>query len=249
MDLLLRHRYLVLVCAMGLLIVVTSWPLSGRTGLSLMPTVESDFGRASLELPYGSAVEKTEVIARRIEAGAQAVVEECGRPELLEGISVLVGSGGSHTATVTAFLADADVREDIMSTEGFVRRWREKVGPVLGVDSLTYSADFGGPGGGSDITIELNHRSMDVLERASAELAGQLAMYPIVKDIKDGSQPGKDQMDFQVTPEGKSLGLTADEVARQVRNAFYGAEAVRQQRGRNELKVMVRLPKEERISE
>ncbi|MBN2311176.1 MAG: efflux RND transporter permease subunit [Candidatus Hydrogenedentes bacterium] len=249
MNVLLHHRYLVLVAAMAFLVVVASWPLSGRMGFSLMPTIESDFGRAALELPYGSAVERTTELALRIEAGAVAAIEESGHPELLEGISVLIGSGGSHTATIMAFLADAKAREGLLTTEEFVQRWREKVGPIHGVENVTYSSDFGGPGGGEDITVELTHRSMAVLEEASADLAAQLALYPMVKDINDGFQPGKDQIDFKITPKGKSLGLTARSVARQMRSAFYGAEVVRQQRGRNELKVMVRLPKEERISE
>lgn len=249
MNHLMRHRYLVLITAVAFLIVVASWPLSGRMGFSMMPVVESDFGRASLELPYGSAVEKTTELALRIEEGATAVAEESGHPELLEGVSVLIGNGGSHAAAIQAFLADAEVRGPIMSTEEFVQRWRDKVGPIHGIENLTFSADFGGPGGGDDVTVELSHRRMDVLEKASADLAAQLAKYPMVKDINDGFQPGKDQIDFTITQQGKSLGLTARDVARQMRGAFYGAEVVRQQRGRNELKIMVRRPKEERVSE
>jgi multidrug efflux pump subunit AcrB len=92
-------------------------------------------------------------------------------------------------------------------------------------------------------------RDMDILERTSAELAEAIATYPGIEDIDDGFQAGKQQLDFRILPEGKSLGLSAREVARQVRNAFYGAEVLRQQRGRNELKVMVRLPKEDRATE
>jgi len=77
----------------------------------------------------------------------------------------------------------------------------------------------------------------------------QLEEFPNVKDIDDGYTPGKEQLDFQLKAEGRSLGLTSVNVARQVRHAFYGSEALRQQRGRNEVKVMVRLPEEQRISE
>ena len=76
-----------------------------------------------------------------------------------------------------------------------------------------------------------------------------LAYYPNVKDVDDGFAPGKQQIDFQMRPEARSLGLRSRDVARQVRHAYYGAEAMRQQRGRNEVKVMVRLPKNERVSE
>jgi multidrug efflux pump subunit AcrB len=245
----LHHRYLTMACAFAIFVLAVAWPVSGRMGLSMMAAIESDSAVAQLELPFGSAVERTTEVARHVEAGARRVVEECGRPELVEGISVLVGSGGSHSASIRVSLADAEVRDTIMSTEEFVRRWREAVGPVYGIDTLTYSSDFGGPGGGADVTVELRHRDIAVLEKASEDLAARLAKYPMVKDINDGFQPGKDQIDFKMTPEGKSMGLTARSVANQVRSAFYGAEAVRQQRGRNELKVMVRRPKNERISE
>jgi multidrug efflux pump subunit AcrB len=97
--------------------------------------------------------------------------------------------------------------------------------------------------------VELSHSDLQVLEGASAELAGALSYYPNVVDVDDGFAPGKQQIDFQVLPEARSLGLRAREVAQQVRYAFYGAEALRQQRGRNEVKVMVRLPRDERVSE
>jgi multidrug efflux pump subunit AcrB len=137
-----------------------------------------------------------------------------------------------------------------MTTGGFTQRWRGAVGEVAGVESLRFSSDTGGPGGRRRaVTVELSHRDIRVLEQASAELAENLRAFPRVKDADDGFQPGKQQLDFAVKPEGKSLGLTAVDVARQVRGALYGAEVVRQQRGRNEIKIMVRLPREERASE
>ena len=90
---------------------------------------------------------------------------------------------------------------------------------------------------------------MNVLEQASQELAIALEAYPMVKDIDDGFNLGKEQIDFSILPAGRSLGLTSREVARQVRNSYYGAEAIRQQRGRDEIKIKVRLPAEERSTE
>jgi multidrug efflux pump subunit AcrB len=97
--------------------------------------------------------------------------------------------------------------------------------------------------------LELSHKDIGLLEKAAAEVAEALGFYSNVKDIDDGFAPGKQQLDFQIKPEARSLGLRSKEVARQVRHAYYGAEALRQQRGRNEVKVMVRLPRNERISE
>ena len=117
------------------------------------------------------------------------------------------------------------------------------------MESILFESDAGGPGRGAAITVELSHKNIDLLENAASEVAAALGFYPNVTDIDDGFAPGKQQVDFQIKPEARSLGLRSKEVARQIRHAYYGAEALRQQRGRNEIKVMVRLPKNERVSE
>ncbi|MEA3368303.1 MAG: efflux RND transporter permease subunit, partial [Planctomycetota bacterium] len=127
--------------------------------------------------------------------------------------------------------------------------WREEAGPIPGLESIRFEADAIGPSRGKSLTVELNHRDIPTLDRASADLAATLATFPNCKDIDDGYTPGKEQLNFTLKPEGHSLDLTVRAVARQVRDAFYGAEALRQQRQRNEIKVMVRRPEEERISE
>jgi multidrug efflux pump subunit AcrB len=129
------------------------------------------------------------------------------------------------------------------------RHWRERVGTLPGLESLRFQADRGGPASGAALTVELSHRDVDRLDQASAALAAAITEFPQAKDVDDGFAPGKQQLDFRLLPEGRSLGLTAREVARQVRNSFFGAEALRQQRGRNEVRVYVRLPEHQRRSE
>jgi multidrug efflux pump subunit AcrB len=136
-----------------------------------------------------------------------------------------------------------------VSTAQITERWRERVGIIPGLESILFESDAGGPGRGPVLSVELSHKDIGILEKAAADVADALGFYPIVKDVDDGFAPGKQQIDFQIKPEARSLGLRSKEVAKQVRHAYYGAEALRQQRGRNEVKVMVRLPKEERISE
>ena len=249
LDLALRNRYLTISIFIAILMVVLAYGASGRMGFGMFPKIESDFSVATLTLPYGSAVEKTENIMQRLYKSAKQVAAETGRSEeLVKGIFTEVGKGGSHSGGITIYLGPPEVRAGIMSTDEFTKRWRKAVGDVIGVESLLFESDKHGPGSGQSVTIELSHRDMNVLEKASSELAEILSMYPRVKDVDDGFRPGKEQLDFNVLPEGKSLGLTAREIAKQIRNAFYGAEVLRQQRGRNEIKVMVRLPEEERIS-
>jgi multidrug efflux pump subunit AcrB len=99
------------------------------------------------------------------------------------------------------------------------------------------------------MTVELSHGDIKTLQAAGESLAETLRRFPKVSDVNDGFEEGKKQFDYTLRPEGRSLNLTTLDVARQVRHCFYGAEALRQQRGRNEIKIMVRLPKSERISQ
>jgi multidrug efflux pump subunit AcrB len=175
---------------------------------------------------------------------AQQVAAENGGDRLVEGIFARIDG---NVTTVRVYLTPPGVRP--IPTASLTTLWRQRVGTMTGLESLKFESDAGGPGRGASISVELSHRNVRTLEAASARVAQALGYYPQVIDIDDGYSPGKRQMDFTVRPEARSLGLQSRDVARQVRHAYYGAEALRQQRGRNEVKVMVRLPKEERISE
>lgn len=249
LDFALRHRYITMAGAICVMVTVSSYAYSGRMGFGLFPKIESDYSQSTLVLPYGSSIKKTEAIVKRILDGANSVIEESGHPELVKGIYARIGHDGSHGATVRVYLADAKIREKIMSTEEFTKKWRAKVGSVVGIKTLQFASDAGGPGHGSSLTIELNHRDINVLQQASRDLAEELRSYSQVSDVDDGFQVGKQQLDFVIKPEGKSLGFNALDVARQVRGSFYGTEVLRQLRGRNEIKIMVRLPEDERDSE
>jgi len=249
LELTLNHRYLTVIIAFSILTATLSFALSGRMGMSMFPKTESDYARVSLTLPYGTPVEKTQAIVDHLVKSARLAADKIENgDQLIRGIFAEVGKGGSHKAVVRSYLAPPEIRNDIMSTDGFSDRWRAKTGELIGVESVIFESDSGGPGSGSGITIELTHRDIAVLEQASIKIAAVLAAYPIAKDVTNGMSLGKQQLDFSLLPEGESLGLSPLSVARQVRNAFYGSEALRQQRGRNEIKVMVRLPESERVS-
>ncbi|MGR9073677.1 MAG: efflux RND transporter permease subunit [Gammaproteobacteria bacterium] len=256
LDWVLRHRYLTVIFAFSLLATTLSYALSGRMGMTLFPKTEADYAQVTLVMPFGTPIGKTEEVVQYLIASARRVAEKTPRgDELVTGVFAELGTIdhqetlGSHMASIRAYLAAPEIRKSIMSTDQFSNLWREETGDIPGIDSILFESDAGGPGSGSAITIELDHRDIEILEKAAAELAKAVASYPTANDVDDGFSEGKEQLDFSLLPEGKSLGLTAQSVARQVRNAFYGAEVVRQQRGRNEIKIMVRLPEAERISE
>ncbi|UCF91264.1 MAG: efflux RND transporter permease subunit [Desulfobacterales bacterium] len=244
LDLALRFRYITLSIGIAVLLLTVGYVKSGRMGFELFPKVESDYAKATAKLPFGTAVQKTARVQQILVREAQAVAQANGGEALVQGIFALINGNQSE---VRVYLTPPDVRP--VSTARLTELWRERVGALPGLEFLKFESDAGGPGSGAAISAELSHRRIDVLEKASAELAEALGFFPNVTDIDDGFSPGKQQIDFQIKPEGRSLGLRSQEVAQQVRHAYFGAEALRQQRGRNEVKVMVRLPRAERMSE
>jgi multidrug efflux pump subunit AcrB len=242
LDICIRFRVITVTVSIAVLIVILGYIKSGRIGIILMPRVESDISFVTATLPYGSPVSKAEEVCRKLVTTAEQTARENGGEKLVEGIFALIDE---NVVEVTVYLTDPDVRP--ISTTEMTQLWRERLGPIPGLESLRFEADRGGPGRGAALTVELSHRDIDVLDRASEALAVTLEDFPNVKDIDDGYTPGKRQLDYSLTEEGHSLGLTQQALARQLRNAFYGAEAVRQQRGRNEVRVKVRLPREQRV--
>ena len=244
LDLALHYRYVTLSIGLAVLVITGGYIKSGRMGFELFPKVESDYAKVTAVLPFGTAFQKTAKVQEKLVSVAQKVAAQNGGDRLSEGIFAVITG---NQAEVRLYLTPPGERP--ISTAKVTELWRREVGIIPGLESIKFESDAGGPGRGAALSVELSHRDVGVLERASAELAEALAFYPEAVDIDDGFSPGKHQLDFQITPEGRSLGLTSQEVARQVRHAYYGAEALRQQRGRNEIKVMVRLPRDERTSE
>ncbi len=240
------RRVMTLAVLGGALLVVWAWWGSGRVAYTFNPVVTGLRVDAEVQTPIGSAFENTLRIAEHVEQAAIRAAARFGDPDLvLRGRMNVVGRKGENWADVNVFLAPPDERD--FGQAAFARAWREEVGEVAGLESLYFEWEEG-PGSGAGLTVQLSHSDRDQLEAAAASLAGQLETFRGVTDIKDGLPAGKLQIDVELTPEGRSLGLTPEAVGRQVRHAFYGAEALRIQRGRHEVKVMVRLPEDERRS-
>jgi multidrug efflux pump subunit AcrB len=244
LELVLNWRYISFCIGLAILLIAFGFVKSGRLGFELFPKVESDYAAVTANLPFGTSVRRTLAVQKTLVDNARAVAEENGGEQLLEGIYAEID--GSQ-AQIRAYLTPPEVRP--ISTARFTELWRERVGELAGLETIKFESDSGGPGSGAAISVELSHRDILVLESAAAELAESLRFYPNTQDIDDGFSLGKQQIDFKILPTGQSLGLQAADVARQIRQSYYGAQAIRQQRGRSEVKVMVRLPKDERISE
>ena len=240
-----RHRYVTISAAIATLMVMWSYWDTGRIEYSFRPSIEATRLDAEITLPYGAPIEDVRDIADRIERAGYRAVQRTDGKAMLEGVMKNIGRRGSNTAEINFYLVDADKR--VTSTREFSKVWREEVGDIPGLESLFFDYLIG-PGGSSAITVELTHPDPRTLETAASDLAEALRNYTGVIDVDDGYAQGKRQFDFKLKPHGRSVGLNPRELGRQIRHAFYGAEALRQQRGRNEVRVMVRLPESERRS-
>ncbi len=254
-----RWRYTTVAVGLALLLATIGTVAGGRIEFSFMPAVQGDIISANATLPFGSPVARTQAIQDKLLAAADKVVARHGGEKIRRGTysavgalagrrgpSSNVGKSGGHLASATVFLVPTDQRD--LTAEEFANEWRTEVGEVPGMESLTFRYKIG-PSAGEPIDVELSHPDMDTLERAAEQLAAHLATYAGVKDIDDGFAAGKPQLDFTLRPEAASLGINAANLGRQLRGAFYGQQALRQQRGRDEIRVMVRLPESARTSE
>ena len=253
-----RHRYITVALGLAVLILAYGWVRSGRMSFSFMPRVESDVVRANAVLPVGSPIEESRAVLRRLLATADEIVAENGGPGIVRGVMAQIGygdqgflssgagRGASHLVNLTLYLVPLNRRP--IGAARFTELWRQRAGPIPGLQSLAFRFTLG-PSSSRPIDVQLTHPDPRITERAAQAVAAALGRIAGVVEIDDGIARGKMQLDFRLKPAARSLGLTANDLARQVRAAFYGVEVRRQQRGRDEVKVFVRLPEAERRSE
>ncbi|NCF69779.1 MAG: AcrB/AcrD/AcrF family protein, partial [Chloroflexi bacterium] len=262
-DFCVRWRYA--TCALGiaiLLVTVGIWQ-AGWIKFTLFPKVESNFLKCRLTMPAGTPVERTAEIASYLEqAGKEALAEADEKrpkdsPSLLKGIITRVGrhgrghgpmasgpQSGGHLAQITIELLESENRNVTATKLGNL--WRQKVGIVPDAEAITYQSVLFSAGNAVEVHMSLDDH--DLLVAAAEELKAELKTYPGVFDVSDSFLPGKDEMQLKLKLAARSLGLTLDDLAKQVRHAFYGAEALRLQRDQDEVKVMVRYPESKRKS-
>jgi multidrug efflux pump subunit AcrB len=245
-----RQRWITVSIAIAIFFSSCGLVVGGRVKTIDFPKEESDWVVVEAKLPFGAPVEETRAVMNRLVDSAKQVIADNGGERINRGIFSMLGvsfMGGADTNNVTSVLLTLvpTTERDISSLE-FAEAWREEVGEISGLESLTFESTTGNSG--KPIDLEITHRDIDTLERAGQALANKLAAFEGLKDIDNGIELGKPQLDFKMSPEGTSAGLSSVLLAAQVRAAFYGAEALRQQRGRHEVRTMVRLPEEERRS-
>jgi multidrug efflux pump subunit AcrB len=259
LDLCLRYRYSTVAAAVAVLLLSAGLVGGGVVKFRFMPEVDGDVITATLQMPFGTPAEETSRVAALIvEQGREAAADFDrrldGERSVLRHIYATVGNrimaadpgaaAGAHLAEVALLLTPSE-RRGIPAAE-ISGRWRELVGEIAGADSLVFTSDL--MRFGANIDIQLAHQDYQVLVQAADRIKEALAAYPGVGDIADNYAQGKRELKLRLTAEARTMGITEEDLGRQIRAAFYGAEALRLQRGRNEVVVMVRYPEEDRRS-
>ena len=258
-----RQPAVVMAGAVGALVVSVALLPAGIVKTTFADVVEGDFVSASLEMPDGTTARRTYEVALGLEEAGRRVVERLSRERgdegsLLSGVIITVGQGPrvegggvvpqpnlrpeSNIATVEFKLVSAQDRD--ISTVDVAQAWREEVGVLPHVRGVVFSGDvldLGNP-----IEAVLSHPDSERLVEIATSVVRSLRGLGGVYDVRSDHTPGVREIQLELLPAGRTLGLTLEELALQARAAFFGAEALRVQRGRDEVRVYVRLPERER---
>jgi multidrug efflux pump subunit AcrB len=262
-----KAPFVVISAAVALLIFMASLVPAGIIKTSFFPDIEGDVISASIEMPAGSTIERTSRVALKIrEAGDRVLARYSSEEELEAGVPPAfveaiystvgqraVGQGGPQGTRTQSSPSLADVQIALttssdrpVSAREIETAWREEIGELPEVKSLSITSDD--VNFGSAINVQIFDADPEVLDEARKRIMAGIARINGTFDIESDQDAGMREIELRLKPEARSLGITLEDVAGQVRGAFFGAEAVRVQRGRQDVRVYVRLPEAERNS-
>ena len=266
LEVALRWRYVTAAIGVSSLVLSAGVLLGGRITFHFFPSIEAESMTASVTMPQGTPVEATSEAIAKFEAGAERVrarLRDVTGMDYFRHVASTVGDqpmlarGGlpmgrisativafPHVGEVTVELAPAESRSYTSEELGIL--WREATGPLPEAVAIDFGTSSLNPG--EDIDVQLAGRDVDRLRAAAQAVKVRLAQYAGVYAIADSFRAGKKEMQLSIRPAAETLGLRLQDLGRQVRQAFFGEEAQRIQRGRDDVRVMVRYPREQRQS-
>lgn len=261
-DFLIRYPGIIVSAAIAVLMVSVGFVKSGMLPFVIFPKLDRNDIQAKVTFPNGTPAAVTSAATEELESAIRRVTKNYGTPTgapILNTVYRTVGSAesnpmgpqdqssGSHIGSVTVELVDTAERSVLCSE--LQAMWREEAGIFAGAESLTFDSISHGPGG-KPIEFKLVARGEDVedLESAVEECKDRLREYPGVFDVTDDSTPGKFEFQIRIKERARAMGISLGQLGETVRASYYGAEVMRLQRGRHEVKLMVRYPASERGS-
>lgn len=259
-----EHYVYVVLAGISIIMLSVGTVGAGWVRFEFFPNIEGDNVVALVKMPEGTPVEKTIEIAALMEekghevaAQIQSELDE-DHPPVVSNVLSIVGSqptldrapvsagGAGYTdptlAEVNFELLASEIRE--LPAVEFETRWREAVGDLAAVRSIQYQSSLISLG--KSIQLEVSTTNAEDLALAVAEIKDEIRSFSGTYEIEDDRVPGKREVMLELKPGAQMLGISLDDLARQVRASFYGNEALRVQRGRDDVRVMIRLPQDER---
>ena len=261
LDKALKFRWLTLSVFLSALLLSFSLVAFGAIRFVFFPSVPSDYIFLELKMAEGTPIQETSKAINRIDNAIEEIAEEQMAAGLINpvknkavflGYSVVTGgpgpasfNSGGNIGSVILELSKAEVRDS--DADEIARLWREKVGEIPGARKLNFMSNASGPAG-LPVDIRLTGRNFANLKAASLEIQEELKQFAGLLDVRDTYSEGKRELRVTLKDNARSLGLTAANLGQQIRSAFYGAEAQRVQRDKEDVRVMVRYPEEDRDS-
>ncbi len=253
LDRAIGHRYTVLATFTGVFCLIIAILMSGWLKFTFLPRVESDTARVTLTMPVGTPFAITDRYMQRITDAAVALQKDymdgdSGRSVIQDILSTTGAAKGAgvadHRGQVIIETIPADDRLSDIRMRDLITDWRQRIGTIPGAESLTFRAEIISTG--DPVALQFSGHSLAQLEDIGEQVKQRLMTYPTVFDITDSLSDGKEELRIELTSEGHVLGLTRSDIVGQVSQAFRGFEAQRIQRGRDDIRVLVRLPEHER---
>ena len=259
----LRNRYATLLSFISIFVITISLIRFGYVRVVPFPPVPSDYIFVTLKMQDGTSFETTDKATKQIQDGLiklRTELESEGFADPFKHIfritgaspfggggpmNVITGPSDTHYGQMIVELNKSEERD--LSAPKLAARWRKAMGEIPGAKTLEFKATAAGRDG-KPIEIELAGKDYKQLTAASEDVKDFLRAFPSVFSIFDSHPSGKQEIQLQLKPEAQTLGITQGDLARQVRYAFYGAEAQRIQRDREDIRVMILYPKNERAT-
>lgn len=258
----IKRPAITISCAMAVLLLSVSLVKNGTVPQVFFPKLDAPEVIANVVFPDGTPSRITDAATKKIEDAIFRINKKYSTDDnplvkvthrMVGHVTLQGGPGGGDTTTgghvgkVHIQLADNTKRS--VTSQQVADEWRDEVGKILGVETLTFGSIARGPGGKAiEFKLLAPAEDMERLQQAVEEAKAELATFDGVFDVSDDSRPGKWELQLNEKPGAQSLGIPLDQIARTVRSSYYGEEVMRLQRGRHEVKLMVRYPEEDRNS-
>lgn len=252
LNLAINNKFTTISIFSSTLLLIITLILGGWTKFIFFPRVPSESISVSLTMPAGTAFEITNKHVSHLTKTAEFLrnkyIDKDTNESVIKNIMTRTGGRGgvSNQGNVAFEITPPEKREIKITSAQLAREWRDLTGPIVGAENVEFRSERGR--GGDPIDVQLVGSSLQTLNLVANDIKKYLANFETVFDITDSLSDGKEELKIELTKQGKLLGITKQEISQQVRASIYGIEVQNIQRGRDDVKVMIRFPKEDRKS-